>query len=92
MKAQIVINRHVIKANKKASKETGALVDYAAISVKTYIGTKYCKEVEFTKGCKLVQDAANARCNGATIWIEVEDAESLIIDGIPATRDTFKKN
>ncbi len=91
MKAQIVINRHVVAANKKATKERATLVDEAAISVKTYKGTKYCKEVEFTNGGKLIQDAANARCNGATIWITVEDVETLIIDGIPATKDMFLK-
>lgn len=88
MKAQIYINRHVVAANKKNSKETGKLVDQPAIAVNTYLGSIYCKEVEFTG--KLIQDAANARCSGATIWIETE-FESLIIDGIKANRSMLKK-
>ena len=88
MKAQIYINRHVVATNKKKTKETGKLVDHPAISIRTYLGSLYCKEVEFTG--KLIQDAANARCSGATIWIEAE-FESLIIDGVQADRSMFKK-
>lgn len=91
MKAQIYVNRHITTANKKATKETGQLVDRPAIAVNTYKGSVYGKEVEFTKGCKLIQDAKNARCSGATIWIEVDDFETLIIDGAAAKRSMFKK-
>ncbi len=84
MKAQIYVNRHIMAANKKATKETGELVDKPAISVKTYKGSVYGKEIEFTQGCKLIQDAANARCSGATVWLEVDNVESLIIDGVKA--------
>ena len=90
MKAQVYINRHVMTANKKASKERACLVDEAAISVNTYLGVVYGKEIEFTQGCKLVQDATNARCSGATIWMEAE-FESLVIDGIKADRLMFDK-
>jgi hypothetical protein len=76
-------------ANKKATKKTGQLVDRPAIAVNTYKGSVYGKEVEFTKGCKLIQDAKNARCSGATIWIEVDDFETLIIDGAAAKRSMF---
>ena len=89
MKAQIYINRHVVAANKKASKETGEIVDKSAIAVNTYKGSIYCKEVEFTAGGKLIQDAENARCSGATIWLEVDDFESLIIDGVKANQAMF---
>ena len=82
MKAQIYVNRHVVSANKKASKETGEIVDDKAIAVNTYKGSIYCKEVEFTAGGKLIQNAEKARCSGATIWIEVDDVSSLIIDGV----------
>ena len=82
MKAQIYINRHVVAANKKATKETGEIVDDKAIAVNTYKGSIYCKEVEFTAGGKLIQNAEKARCSGATIWIEVDDVSSLIIDGV----------
>ena len=85
MKAQVYVNRHVMAANKKATKETGEIVDNKAIAVNTYKGSIYCKEVEFTAGGKLIQDAENARCSGATIWIETE-FESLVIDGVEASR------
>ena len=91
MKAQIYVNRHIMAANKKATKETGKLVDNPAIAVNTYKGSIYGKEIEFTQGCKLIQDAANARCSGATIWIEVDEFESLIIDGKTAKRSMFEK-
>jgi hypothetical protein len=81
MKAQIYVNRHIMTANKKATKETGEIVDRPAIAVNTYKGSVYCKEVEFIQGCKLIQNAEQARCSGATIWIEVDDSETLIIDG-----------
>lgn len=91
MKAQIYVNRHVMAANKKATKEKGELVDEKAISVHTYKGSIYCKEVEFTAGGKLIQDAENARCSGATIWLEIDDFESLIIDGVKANRSMYEK-
>lgn len=91
MKAQIYVNRHVMAANKKATKETGELVDDKAIAVNTYKGSVYCKEVEFTAGGKLIQNAEKARCSGATVWIDVDDFESLIIDGAAANRSMFEK-
>ena len=91
MKAQIYINRHVMAANKKATKETGFLVDNEAIAVNTYKGSIYCKEVELTAGGKLIQDADNARCGGATVWIEVDDFESLVIDGVKASRSMYQE-
>ena len=89
MKAQIYINRHIIAANKKATKQKGALVDERAISINTYLGSVYAKRVEFRGGCVLVQDAAKARCSGATIWIEAE-LETLVLDGVIANRGMFK--
>lgn len=91
MKAQIYVNRHKTEANKKASKETGQLTDHPAIAVKTYKGSIYCKTVEFTRGGKLIQDAENARCSGATIWIEVDDLTTLIIDGVRGNRSMYEK-
>lgn len=90
MKAQVYVNRHVMTANKKATKDRGVPIDEAAISVNTYLGVVYGKEIDFTQGCKLVQDATNARCSGATIWMEAE-FESLVIDGIKADRLMFDK-
>ena len=89
MKAQIYVNRHIVAANKKASKLRGALVDERAISINTYLGSVYAKRVEFRGGCVLVQDAAKARCSGATIWIEAE-LETLVLDGVIANRGMFK--
>jgi hypothetical protein len=91
MKAQVYVNRHVMAANKKATKDRGLLIDEAAISVNTYLGVVYGKDIEFTQGCKLVQDAARARCSGATIWVEAE-FESLVIDGVPANRSMFQRS
>ena len=91
MKAQIYVNRHVMAANKKATKETGFLVDNEAIAVNTYKGSIYCKEVELTAGGKLIQDADNARCGGATVWIEVDDFESLVIDGVAANHFMYEE-
>lgn len=88
MKAQIYINRHIVQANKKATNETGVTVDSAAIAVNTYLGSIYAKEVEFTGNCKLIQDAAKARCSGATIWLESE-FENLVIDGVKANTSMF---
>lgn len=91
MKAQVYINRHIIAANKKMTKELAMLVDDAAISINTSKGVIYCKTIDFTKGCTMKQDTANARCSGATIWMEAE-FESLIIDGVPADRSMFTKS
>ena len=91
MKAQIYVNRHVMAANKKVTKETGELVDKPAIAVNTYKGSIYCKEVELTAGGKLIQDADNARCGGATVWIEINDFESLVIDGVKASRSMYEE-
>lgn len=91
MKAQVYINRHIVAANKKATKETGVEVDNPAITINTYQGVMYAKEIEFTCGCRLIQDATNARCSGATIWAEAE-FESLVLDGVKADRAVFEKS
>ena len=91
MKARIYVNRHVMAANKKATKETGILKDEPAIAVNTYKGSIYAKQVEFTAGGKLIQDAENPICSGATIWAEVDDFESLVIDGVEASRSMYEE-
>lgn len=90
MLAQVYINRHVVAANKKATKTQNQVIDLPAISINTYLGVIYAKEIEFTAKCKLIQNAENARCSGATIWIEAE-FESLIIDGVKANKSMFSK-
>jgi hypothetical protein len=87
VKATIYINRHIVNANKKASKTTQALVDDPAITIRTHLGTLRCKQVVLTQS-HLIQDAANAHCSGATIWLETT-FETLIIDGQTASRDMF---
>lgn len=88
LKAQVYINRHIVAANKKATTADN-LVDNAAISINTSLGVIYAKRIEFTAGATLIQNAADARCSGATIWVETT-FESLIIDGVPADRSIFK--
>ena len=85
MKARIYVNRRIVKANKKLSRQTGVTVDKPAIAIKTSQGSIYAKQVEVAGGCLLLQDAENAHCSGATIWIEC-DWESLTIDGIPTSQ------
>lgn len=89
LKAQVYINRHIVAANKKATTADN-LVDDAAISINTSLGVIYAKRIEFTAGATLIQNAADARCSGATIWVETT-FESLIIDGVPADRSMLKK-
>lgn len=91
MKAHVYVNRHIVASNKKASKDKGEIIDKPAIAIKTYLGSVYAKEVQFTAECKLIQNAENARCSGATIWIETE-FESLIIDGVKARRSLFAQS
>lgn len=73
-------------ANKKTTKETGELVDNRAIALDTYKGSFYAKEIEFTAGASPIRDAAKSRCSEATIWIECDDFESLIIDRVRGNR------
>lgn len=76
-KAEVFINRHIVAANKKQTKEQGVLVDNAAITVKVRGKTYRTKRVELASGVTLIQDATNARCSGATIWIEAKDSDSI---------------
>lgn len=79
MQAKIYINRHIIQANKKTTKESGVIHDEPAIAIRTYKGVFYTKEIEFTQPVRLVQDASMAICSGATIWLEAE-FEGLIFN------------
>jgi hypothetical protein len=80
MRATIYINRHIVARNKKAIAENPNYQEEAAIAIRTYKKTVYGKEVDFAR-CKLIQDSSRARCSGATIWIEVDNAEDLVVDG-----------
>lgn len=79
MIAKVFINRHIVNANKKATRETGVVVDNPAIAIRTYKGSVYAKEVEFINRIRLVQDAENPMCSGATIWIEADYKDIKII-------------
>ncbi|MFB6284517.1 MAG: hypothetical protein ABEK59_11425 [Halobacteria archaeon] len=79
MKATIYINRQILKQNKKQSKALGEIVDRPAIAVRTYKGVEYTKEVDFGNA-RLVQDAQNPICSGATIWIESRYEELEFLD------------
>lgn len=78
MKGKIYINRHKVRANKKTTKQTGIVKDEAAIAIRTSKGVNYRKRVELAPGIALIQDAENAICTGATIWIEVDNINSII--------------
>ena len=78
MKALIYINRHVVNKNKKLTSETGKVVDEPAIAVKTYKGVEYTKEVVFSDNTKLIQNAEDPICSGATIWL-VSEYENISI-------------
>lgn len=88
MKATIYINRHVVAANKKATKESGETHDEPAITINTYMGSIRCKRVIMEGTTRLIQNAEDARCSGATIWVETE-FENLTIDGHKANRAMF---
>lgn len=79
MLARIFVNRHIVAANKKKTKETGELIDKPAISVRTYKKTIYCKQIKLPAGAVLKQDASAPICSGATIWIECEFEKIKII-------------
>ena len=80
MRAKIYINRHLVAQNKKAKKENLTWVELPEISVNTYLGVKYCKKIDFTEPASLLQDYDNPACSGAHIYLEVANAESLIVD------------
>lgn len=88
LQAKIYINRQIVAANKKASKETGTIVDEPAVAINTYRGSIYAHEVVLSGNAKLIQDSANPLSSGATIWIEAQFFD-LIIDGQKASLDMF---
>ena len=64
MKAQIFVNRHKVRKNKKDNQ------DEPCIGVRTYRGSEYFREIELNGQFRLIQDFENPMCSGATIWIE----------------------
>ena len=72
-KATIVINRRVVAANRKAGFEKDP-----AISIRTYKSTQYARVVRL-KDAVLIQDMEQARCNGATVWLEADEDDVEII-------------
>lgn len=64
MKARVVINRHRVKQNKKNK------TNIPCISIRTYKGVQYVRELKLPGGWILKQDFENPLCSGATIWLE----------------------
>ena len=73
MKARIYINRHIVAANKKHSRND------PAISINTYKGVEYCQKIALSNAV-LIQDMSNPICSGANIWIECDRSDITIID------------
>jgi len=90
MKATIVVNRHIVASNKKATKTTGKIVDEPALSVRTSKGVVYAKKIGIDGTATLIQDAANARCSGATIWLDTT-FQDLTLDGQKACLSMLPK-
>ena len=72
MKEIITINRHNVAHNKKVGFD-----EKPCISIRNYKQTRYARRINL-KGGLLIQDMENARCNGASIWIEA-DSENVEI-------------
>ena len=89
IKATVFINRHIVTANKAATKDLGAIVDRPAITIKTTDGSILVKDVHLLD-CRLIQDALSARCSGATIWIETT-LDRILLENKPLTRERFKE-
>ena len=73
MKARIYINRHKVNKIKKTGK------DEPCIAVKTYKGVDYAKRVHLSGLWILKQDFENAHCSGATIWLEGDRNNCVIV-------------
>ena len=73
MKARIYINRHKVNKIKKTGK------DEPCIAVKTYKGVDYAKQVHLSGLWILKQDFENAHCSGATIWLEGDRNNCVIV-------------
>jgi len=89
MLAEIYIDNRIVASNKKATKETGIVVDLPAIAIRTYLGVVYAKKIRFTDGCNMVQDTKAPRKKGVHMWCTAR-YESLIIDGVQSDRDWLK--
>ncbi len=76
----ILVNRHVIAANRKSGDRKPPL------SVKTYKTNDYTDSVSILgtdgeEACRLVYSPDRPLSCGATIWIEVDNADRVIING-----------
>lgn len=72
MRTRIIINRHVIAANKKNNRKD------PPIAVKTYKQTRYASEIKIEGEIKLIYDPENADCSGATVWLETTSKVIII--------------
>ena len=74
MKAQIHINMHTIRANKKHGKRD------PVITCKTYKSNTYGHEVDISGPSKVVYSPDKPLSCGARVWIET-DSQYVTIDG-----------
>jgi hypothetical protein len=84
MKAKIYINRHIINRNKK----TGT--DQPPITIRTSKGILKARRVDFKEGSVVYRPDNPLSC-GATVWIEVQDFDTLTIDGLSANAQQFSR-
>ena len=89
VKAQVYIDRHIMTANKKQTKETGEICDRPAITIRTCDGVIKVKQVKLLEA-DLMQDALNPICSGATIWLRTT-LDNIMIDDRPLTREYFQQ-
>lgn len=66
MKAQIHINQHIIKANKKNG------VEDPVITVKTYKSNEYASRVKINGPSEVVYSPSKPLSCGARVWIEAD--------------------
>lgn len=81
MKARVIVNRHKVRDNKKHGRND------PCISIRTYKSIEYAKEIGIQcPHCaetvfKLLQDFENPVCSGATVWLEGERENIIILKG-----------
>ena len=73
MKKIIHVNQHKIKSNRKNN------VCEPVITVKTYKGTTYGKDIEIYGSARLVYRPDKPLACGAHVWLETRD--KVIVDG-----------
>ena len=73
MKAQVHINQHNIRWNRKKKGE-----ERKVISVKTYKSNDYTNEIEINGPSRLIYSPDKPLSCGATVWIECERGDVVL--------------